>query len=58
MARELETATSDGAKSEIQHRLEEAEVDVCKRKERVNKFQSKADGYEDNLQSLKKEGEF
>ena len=58
MAQELETATSDGIKSGIQHQLEEAEGEIRKWKEELNKHQSDADRYEDNLQSLKKEGEF
>ena len=58
MARELETATNDGIKNEIQHRLEEAEGEVRMRKEMVNRYQRVADRYEDNLESLKKEGEF
>ena len=58
MARELETATSDSIKSEIQYQLEEAEREIRGRKELVNTCQSDADRCEDNLESLKKEGEF
>ena len=58
MARELETATSDGIKSEIRLRLEGAKGGIRDYKEWVNMYQSDADRYEDNLESLKKEGEF
>ena len=58
MLEEIKKATSDEIKSEIQRLLEEAEEDIHKWKELVNKYQRNAESAEGKLGLLRKEGEY
>ena len=58
LLQEMKTSTSDVMKSEIQHRLEQAEGEIRDYKELVNKRQSEANSREEELRLLKKEGEY
>ena len=55
MLRELNTATNDDTKSEIQRRLEKAEKEIREKKDRVNHWERQLNQKEGEL---KKEGEF
>ena len=58
LLKEQITATSDDMNSEIQRLLEEAEKEIRKWKEEVNKYQSEAKSREESLGLLVKEGEY
>ena len=58
LLKEQITAASDDMKSEIQHRLVEAEREIRNRKEEVNKYHSEAQSYKVKLGLLVKEGEY
>ena len=58
LLQEMKTSTSDVMKSEIQHRLEQAEGEIREYKESANKYQSEANSLGEELRLLKKEGEY
>ena len=58
LLQEMKISTSDVMKSEIQRLLEEAERGIRVYKEEANKYQSEANGREEELRLLKKEGEY
>ena len=58
LLKEQKTASSDDMKSEIQRLLVEAEGEIHRRKENVNKYHSEAKNHEERLGLLVKEGEY
>ena len=54
---DLKTSTSDEEKRELQRRLEKLERGIQRYKGLVEEYESKANGYEEKLGLLKKEGE-